>query len=187
VFHGLDNVAGAGFALGADHGCAFADAAEGFAEVAAAADKGRLESGFGDVVDGVGGCEDFGFVDVVYAQGFEDLFVYSLACLLQNSSLWASLDLIFATDSVWVGIWDKSTYLALNEMSNSGLRHDGNRDCVHDLLDHLGVAHPCNTTLGANVGGHALERHDGYRASFFCYACLFHHVSQRFFGNGLGV
>jgi hypothetical protein len=27
------------------------------------------------VVDCVGGGEDFGFVDVVYAKGFEDLFV----------------------------------------------------------------------------------------------------------------
>jgi hypothetical protein len=26
-----------------------------------------------DVVGVVGGCEDFGFVDVVYANGFEDL------------------------------------------------------------------------------------------------------------------
>jgi hypothetical protein len=27
----------------------------------------------GDVVNGVGGGQDFGFVDVVYAEGFEDL------------------------------------------------------------------------------------------------------------------
>jgi hypothetical protein len=33
----------------------------------------------GDVVDGVGGREDFGFVDVVYAEGFEDLWWGELA------------------------------------------------------------------------------------------------------------
>jgi hypothetical protein len=75
VADGFDDVASAGFAFGADHGCAFGDAAQGFAEGAAAADEGDAEGGFGYVVDGVGGGEDFGFVDVVYAEGFEDLGV----------------------------------------------------------------------------------------------------------------
>jgi len=61
------DVAGAGFALCADHGRAFGDAAEGFAQVAAAADEGDAVGVFRDVVEGVGGGEDFGFVDVVYA------------------------------------------------------------------------------------------------------------------------
>jgi hypothetical protein len=69
----LDDVAGAGFAFGADHGCAFADAAEGFAEVAAAAHEGDGEGVLLDVVGVVGGGEDFGLVDVVDADGFEDL------------------------------------------------------------------------------------------------------------------
>jgi hypothetical protein len=34
---------------------------------------------FFDVVDGVGGGEDFGFVDVVDAEGFEDLEGWVLA------------------------------------------------------------------------------------------------------------
>jgi hypothetical protein len=50
VADGLDDVAGAGFALGADHGGAFADAAEGFTEVAAAADEGDGEGVLIDVV-----------------------------------------------------------------------------------------------------------------------------------------
>ena len=38
----FDDVAGAGFALGADHGRAFRDAAQGFAEIAGAADERDL-------------------------------------------------------------------------------------------------------------------------------------------------
>ncbi len=48
--HGFDHVAGAGFTLGADHGGAFADAAQGFAQVAAATHKRHLEIVFVDVV-----------------------------------------------------------------------------------------------------------------------------------------
>jgi hypothetical protein len=67
VANRFDDVAGAGFTLGADHGGAFGDTAEGFAEVAAAADEGDAEGVFFNVVGRVGGGEDFGFVDVVYA------------------------------------------------------------------------------------------------------------------------
>ena len=52
------------------------------------------------------------------------------------------------------------TYLAFNEMSNPRLGHDGNSDRLHDLLDHLGIAHARYAALGSDVGGHALERHD---------------------------
>lgn len=67
---GFDDVARAGFAFCTDHGGAFRDAAEGFTQVAAAADEGGGEGVFLNVVDGVGGGEDFGFVDVVDAEGF---------------------------------------------------------------------------------------------------------------------
>lgn len=46
----FDDVSGACFALGSDHCCAFCDAAEGFAEVAAAADEGDFEVVLVDVV-----------------------------------------------------------------------------------------------------------------------------------------
>lgn len=75
VLDGLDDVAGTGFALGADHGGAFGDAAQGLAQVAAAADEGNLEGGLGDVVDIVGGSQDFGLVNVVDTDGLEDLVV----------------------------------------------------------------------------------------------------------------
>ena len=70
---GLDNVSCSCLAFCADHGSALADAAEGFAKVAAAADKGDGEGVFLDVVGVVGGCEDFGFVDIINSNGFEDL------------------------------------------------------------------------------------------------------------------
>jgi len=73
VLDGVDDVTGTGFAFGADHGCAFGDAAEGFAKVARAADEGRGEGVLVDVVDLIGRGEDFGLVDEVDAQGLQDL------------------------------------------------------------------------------------------------------------------
>src|SRR3984957_16252170 len=73
VLDGVDYVSGAGLALGADHACAFGDAAQGFAEIARAADEGDGEGVLVDVVSFVGGGEDFGFVDVVHAEFLENL------------------------------------------------------------------------------------------------------------------
>ncbi len=70
---GLDHVAGAGLALGADHGRAFADAAQGLAQVAAAADERDFEVVLDDVVLFVRRGQHFGLVDVVDADGFQDL------------------------------------------------------------------------------------------------------------------
>src|SRR6202021_3750685 len=73
VLDGVDHVAGAGLALGADHARAFGDAAQGFAEIARAADEGDGEGVLIDVVSFVGGGEDLGFVDVVDAKFLENL------------------------------------------------------------------------------------------------------------------
>jgi hypothetical protein len=73
VLDGVDDVAGAGFALGTDHGCAFGDAAEGFAEVAGPADEGGGEGVLVDVVDLIGGGKDFGLIDEVDAELLEYL------------------------------------------------------------------------------------------------------------------
>ena len=62
-----------GLALSANHGCAFRDAAQGFPQIAGAADERNFESVFVDVVGFVGGSEDFGFVDVVDTQFLENL------------------------------------------------------------------------------------------------------------------
>src|SRR3984885_1930527 len=73
VLHGVDNVASAGFSLGADHGSAFGNAAESLSEVARAADEGRLEGVLVDVVSLVGRGENFGFVNVVNAEFLQNL------------------------------------------------------------------------------------------------------------------
>ena len=70
---GLDDVAGAGLALGADHRGALADATQRLAEVGRAADERHLEVPLVDVVDLVGRRQDLGLVDVVDLERFEDL------------------------------------------------------------------------------------------------------------------
>lgn len=170
VSHRLDDVARAGFALGADHGCAFGDAAQCLAQPAAAAHKGDLEVVLADVVDGVGGGEDFGFVDVVYAEGFEDLGRLVMGPgegVVERGRVASSSSL---------GVWE--TYLALDKVTDSCLGHDGNGDCLHDLLDHLGVAHACHATLSSDISGDALESHDGRGTGLLCYASLQRSVSK---------
>ena len=70
-------------------------------------------------------------------------------------------------------------YLALDEMPNPRLRHDGDRDGGLDLFDQHRVGHARYAALGADVGRHALKRHDGAGACFFCYARLRVGVSVR--------
>ncbi len=73
VLDGVDHVAGARFAFGADHGRAFGDAPQSLAQVARAADEGRGEGVLVDVVGLVGGGEDFALVDEVDAQFLQNL------------------------------------------------------------------------------------------------------------------
>jgi len=73
VAHRLDDVAGTRLALGADHTGALGDAAEGFAEVAAAADEGDGELRLVNVVRLVSHREDLRLVDKVNLDGLEDL------------------------------------------------------------------------------------------------------------------
>ena len=51
--------------------------------------------------------------------------------------------------------------LRLNEMPDAALRHDRHRDGLHDFLDPRGVGHTGHATCCTDVGGNALERHDG--------------------------
>ena len=71
--HGLHHIAGARLALGADHRRALADAPQRLAQVAAAAHEGDLEEVLVDVVRLVGRRQHFRFVNVVDADGFQDL------------------------------------------------------------------------------------------------------------------
>ena len=55
-------------------------------------------------------------------------------------------------------------HLRLGEVADPGLGHHRDRDRLDDAVDHVGVAHPGHAALGADVGGHPLERHHGDRA-----------------------
>src|SRR6266852_8061611 len=79
VFHGVDNVSGPGFALGADHAGAFGDPAQSFAEVTRAANERDGEGVLVDVVGFVGWGEDFGFVDVIDAEFLQNLRLSEVA------------------------------------------------------------------------------------------------------------
>ena len=70
---GLDDVAGAGLALGADHRRALADPAQRLAEVGRAAHERDLEAPLVDVVGLVGRRQDLGLVDVVDLERLEHL------------------------------------------------------------------------------------------------------------------
>ena len=69
----LDDVAGAGLALGADHRRALADPAQRLAEVGRAAHERHLERPLVDVVGLVGGRQHLGLVDVVDLERLEHL------------------------------------------------------------------------------------------------------------------
>ena len=56
---GFNHISRTSFAFGTDHGCAFGYATEGFAQVAAAADKWYSKGVFFDVMGAVGRGEDF--------------------------------------------------------------------------------------------------------------------------------
>src|SRR5437899_8332288 len=65
VTNRFHHVAGTGFALGANHGRAFGDAADGFAEIAGAANEGHAVVVLPDVIFFIGGREHFGLVDEI--------------------------------------------------------------------------------------------------------------------------
>src|SRR5579859_7041619 len=52
-------------------------------------------------------------------------------------------------------------YLSLDKMSDPNFGHDGNTDCIHDLLDHLGIRHPRHPTLLSYICRDPLESHNG--------------------------
>ena len=52
-------------------------------------------------------------------------------------------------------------------MPDAALRHDGDGHGFLDSLDHLRVAHAGHAARRADVGGNALERHDGAGSGLF--------------------
>ena len=69
----VDDVAGAGLALGADHRGALGDAPQRLTQVRAAADERHRELPLVDVMLEVGGRQDLGLVDVVDLERLQDL------------------------------------------------------------------------------------------------------------------
>ena len=67
--YGLDHVARARLALGADHRGTLGNTAQRLAQVAGTADKRDVKLGLVDVVDIVGGGENLGLVDVIDLDG----------------------------------------------------------------------------------------------------------------------
>ena len=67
---------------------------------------------------------------------------------------------------------DGLEHLSLHKVANAALGHHGDGDRRLDALDHVGVAHTAHTACGADVGGDALERHDGAGAGLLGNACL---------------
>ena len=72
VAHGLDDVARARLALGADHGRALGDTAQRFAQVLRAAHERHVELVLVDVVHVVGRTQHFGFIDVIDFDGLQN-------------------------------------------------------------------------------------------------------------------
>ena len=77
--HGLHHVARARLAFGANHGRAFTDTPQRFAQVAAATDKRDIEIMFVDVEALVGRGQDLALVDEVDAQRLQDLRLDEMA------------------------------------------------------------------------------------------------------------
>lgn len=112
-----------------------------------------------DVVDVVGGGENLRLVDIVDANGLEDLdkSVSEVGRGSDFLSLYISLSL---------------SYLALNKVADPRFRHHGDGHGRHDLFDHLRIRHSRDATLDADVGGDTLQRHYSDGAGLFCDSCL---------------
>src|SRR5215471_3772061 len=72
VTDGFDNIAGAGFTLGANHGRAFSDAAKRFSKIARATDERDAVVVLPDVIFFVSGSEDFALVDEIHLQRLQN-------------------------------------------------------------------------------------------------------------------
>ncbi len=148
----VDDVAGAGLALGADHRRALADPAQRLTEVGRAADERHLERPLVDVVDLVGRGQDLGLVDVVDLERLEHLRLGEVA----DPGLGHDRDrhrLLNAPDHLRIGHPGHAAVTA-DVGGNALQRHHGGgagvlgdlgllgRDHIHDhaALEHLGEA-----------------------------------------------
>ena len=116
----LYDVACASLTLCTDEGRTLGDSAKSLAQVACTADERHLERVLVDVVLHVCRREDFGLIDVVDADGLEDL-----RCDRPSVQSW------HMTRRRW-----ESAHLSLHEMSYTDLGHDGDGHGLLNLLDH---------------------------------------------------
>ncbi|KAF4352118.1 hypothetical protein G4B88_015028 [Cannabis sativa] len=148
--NGLDDVPGSGLTLGADHGRALANTAEGLTEVAAAADEGDPEVVLVDVIFLVGEGEDLALVDVVDSDGLEDLGLDEVAdsCLGHNRNGHSLLDFL---DELWV-THSGDASLGTNVSRNTLQGHDGARTSLLGDAGLLGVHHVHDNSATEHLG-----------------------------------
>ena len=152
--HSFDHVTGAGLALGADHGRAFTHPAQGLAQVAAAAYEGHLEGVLVNVVGFIGRGEHLGFVDVIDADG------------LQNLSLDKVADAAFGHHRDGDRVHDLEDQFGVTHAGHAAIRADISR---HPLESHHGRGAGIFGNFGMFGGDHV---HDH---------AAFEHLGQAFF------
>lgn len=155
VADSLDNVTGASLALGADHGSTLSNAAEGLAEVAAAADEGGLEGALLDVALVVSGSQDLRLVNVVDAKGLEDLALDKVADtgLGHDGDGDGGLDLL--DDG---GVRHARNTAVLADVSGNALEgHDGASTGLLSNASLLGVGHVHDDTALEHLGEASLD------------------------------
>src|SRR5438105_9492678 len=197
MFHGMHHIAGAGLALGADHGRAFAGAPQRLAQIARPANERNGEGMLIDVVGFIGGGEHFGFVNVIHAQ------------LLQNLRLGEVTDTALGHHRNGDSLHDLADFLRRGHASHAALganlrryplqRHHGSRPRLlgdggllgvgdvhdHPALDHFGQAglqpqivgsvgsrHTCTSKPRARPAASAIGRGVVVGDSLFYYADL---------------
>ncbi len=160
MLDGVDHVAGAGLALGADHGCAFGDAPQSLAQVLCAADERRLERVLVDVVEFIGRRQHLGLVDEVDREMFEDLRLDEVADAdlrhdRDRDSLLDGLDharVRHAGDAALCADHGGNT-LERHDSYCAGLLGDDGLVDVHDVHDDAAFEHLGKAGLEAEPGG----------------------------------
>jgi len=148
VTHGLDDVSGARLALATDHRRAFVDAAQGLTEVARAANERHLEVVLLDVELLVGRREYLALVDVVDAEGFQDLRLDEVS------------DATFRHDRNGHGAHDLDDLLGITHARDATRRADVRRDALEGHDRHRArVLRDPRLLCGDHVHDHATLEH----------------------------
>ena len=155
VAHGLDDVAGAGLALGADHGRPLRDPAQRLAEVGGAAHEGHLEVPLVDVVGLVGRGEDLALVDEVDPEGGQDLGLGEVADagLGHDRDGHGGLDALDQRRVAHAGHAAVASDVGRDPLEG----HDGHRTGVLGHLGLLGVDHVHDHAATQHLGQAALD------------------------------